>query len=178
MLPLATCSLVLLPLALSPLPFYCSPSSTAETATFPPYVCVYCHVPHHAYTHTPTHKHLRVQRKRRDTDQTYTFPPPFLERGRENNRMSDAYHSCYTLSGLSSAQHQWVLDELNDDNNEPNKEGAAEGAGEAVWAVLPYLDGPQIFDSKDRVRPIHPVYAIPQPCIRAMKDYFDMKQGF
>ncbi|KAL2150785.1 hypothetical protein VTH82DRAFT_7348 [Thermothelomyces myriococcoides] len=93
-------------------------------------------------------------------------------------KMSDAYHSCYTLSGLSSAQHQWVLDELNDDNNEPNKEGAAEGAGEAVWAVLPYLDGPQIFDSKDRVRPIHPVYAIPQPCIRAMKDYFDMKQGF
>ncbi|KAL2176164.1 terpenoid cyclases/protein prenyltransferase alpha-alpha toroid [Thermothelomyces heterothallicus CBS 202.75] len=99
-------------------------------------------------------------------------------------KLSDAYHSCYVLSGLSSAQHQWELDELNDDNdgdddsNELKKEEAAEGAMEAAWAVLPYLDGPQVFDSKDRVRPIHPVYAIPQPCVRAMKEYFDRKQGF
>ncbi|KAL2162050.1 hypothetical protein VTH06DRAFT_7835 [Thermothelomyces fergusii] len=98
-------------------------------------------------------------------------------------KMSDAYHSCYVLSGLSSAQHQWELDELNDDDNgndsnELMKEAAAERESEAVWAVLPYLDGPQVFDNNDRVRPIHPIYAIPQPCVKAMKEYFDRKQGF
>jgi protein farnesyltransferase subunit beta len=75
------------------------------------------------------------------------------------------------LSGLSSAQHQWELDE-------PEETAASEGAADAVWAVLPYLDGVQIFDNKDRVRPIHPVYAIPQQNVRAMKEYFQQKQGF
>ncbi|KAK4166414.1 protein farnesyltransferase subunit beta [Cladorrhinum sp. PSN259] len=74
---------------------------------------------------------------------------------------SDAYHTCYVLSGLSSAQHQWLLDE-------ESKE----------WVVLPYLDGEPVFDSKDRVRPIHPVYAIPQQHVRAVKKYFGEKGGF
>ncbi|KAK3303427.1 terpenoid cyclases/protein prenyltransferase alpha-alpha toroid [Chaetomium strumarium] len=84
---------------------------------------------------------------------------------------SDPYHTNYVLSGLSSAQHQWELDE-------PEETAASEGAADAVWAVLPYLDGVQIFDNKDRVRPIHPVYAIPQQNVRAMKEYFQQKQGF
>jgi len=99
--------------------------------------------------------------------------------------MSDAYHTCYVLSGLSSAQHQWELDEPygNNDNGGEDVEGKEERErkgtdGEAVWAVLPFLDGPQVFDNGDRVRPIHPVYAIPQPCVRAMKEYFDGRQGF
>ncbi len=85
--------------------------------------------------------------------------------------MSDAYHSCYVLSGLSSAQHQWELDE---------PDGAAEAAAAAdlVWAVLPYLDGLQVFDNKDRVRPIHPVYAIPQQSVQAIKGYFENREGF
>jgi protein farnesyltransferase subunit beta len=47
-----------------------------------------------------------------------------------------------------------------------------------VWAVLPYLDGLQVFDNGDRVRPIHPVYAIPQPSVRAIKEYFAEREGF
>lgn len=89
--------------------------------------------------------------------------------------MSDAYHTCYVLSGLSSAQHEWELDEPL------AATGSAEGGSEAadsVWAGLPYLDGVQIFDNKDRVRPIHPVYAIPQQNVRAMKEYFRDKQSF
>ncbi|KAK4154978.1 terpenoid cyclases/protein prenyltransferase alpha-alpha toroid [Chaetomidium leptoderma] len=98
-------------------------------------------------------------------------------------KMSDAYHSCYVLSGLSSAQHQWELDDDNDNDNdlsEPAEEADAAdaaAAAEAVWAVLPYLDGLQVFDNKDRVRPIHPVYAIPQQSVRAMKEYFRERQG-
>lgn len=100
-------------------------------------------------------------------------PPP--------TRMSDAYHSCYVLSGLSSAQHQWELDELEEpDAQQPDEDVAAAAVRpkEAVWAVLPYLDGLQVFDNKDRVRPIHPVYAIPQPNVRAVQDYFADRPGF
>ena len=44
---------------------------------------------------------------------------------------------------------------------------------------MPYLDGgEQIFDSKDRIKPIHPVYAIPQQNVRAVKKYFGDKGGF
>ncbi|KAK4127211.1 terpenoid cyclases/Protein prenyltransferase [Parathielavia appendiculata] len=114
-------------------------------------------------------------------------------------KMSDAYHSCYVLSGLSSAQHQWVLDEPEPEATQQQLKGQAEGlvpektagegtlsssplsslpGGEAVWAVLPYLDGLRIFDNTDRVRPIHPVYAIPQQSVRAMREYFRARPGF
>jgi protein farnesyltransferase subunit beta len=95
--------------------------------------------------------------------------------------MSDAYHSCYVLSGLSSAQHQWELDDDKPDATETAAAAAAATPSEAadpVWTVLPYLDGLQVFDTQDRVRPIHPVYAIPQQNVRAMKAYFRDKQGF
>ncbi|KAK4190845.1 protein farnesyltransferase subunit beta [Podospora australis] len=86
-------------------------------------------------------------------------------------KMSDAYHTCYVLSGLSSAQHQWLLDDDDEDAN-------LETAKTPEWIALPYLDGEQIFDAKDRVRPIHPVYAIPQPNVRAIQAYFRAKEGF
>jgi protein farnesyltransferase subunit beta len=102
--------------------------------------------------------------------------------------MSDAYHSCYVLSGLSAAQHQWELDEPEPAPAPDSEPGAAAASAqataaaaagsEAVWAVLPCLDGLQVFDNKDRVRPIHPVYAIPQACVREMKGYFEGVQGF
>lgn len=112
--------------------------------------------------------------------------------------MSDAYHSCYVLSGLSAAQHQW---ELDDEPRPPPEESPAETKDartttdsaessrtpsdqdidpeahlEAVWAVLPHLDGPRVFDNDDRVRPIHPIYAIPQASVRAIRAYFGEKR--
>lgn len=91
--------------------------------------------------------------------------------------MSDAYHTCYVLSGLSAAQHQWELDEIEPEGAPSTTDDAAADAA-AMWAVLPYLDGPQIFDNADRVRPIHPVYAIPQQSVRAIREYFEGVQGF
>lgn len=49
---------------------------------------------------------------------------------------------------------------------------------DATWAVFPFVDGDQVHDDKDRVRPIHPVYAIPQECKNAMRGYFVAKPGF
>ncbi|KXX81578.1 Protein farnesyltransferase subunit beta [Madurella mycetomatis] len=85
-------------------------------------------------------------------------------------KMSDAYHTCYVLSGLSSVQHEWDLEE-------PEASGeAVAAAADSEWTVLPYPV--QIFDPKDLVRPIHPIYAIPQQNVRVIKEYFQAKQGF
>ncbi|KAK0628947.1 terpenoid cyclases/protein prenyltransferase alpha-alpha toroid [Bombardia bombarda] len=90
-------------------------------------------------------------------------------------KLSDAYHSCYVLSGLSSAQHQWEL--------APSEETSpATGRADPVWRVMPYLEDNdendvQIFDQKDRLRPIHPVYAIPIQSQEAIRDYFLVVDG-
>ena len=102
--------------------------------------------------------------------------------------MSDAYHTNYVLSGLSSAQHQWDLD------SDPLPLGEGEGEGEsnnhptllaalgadAVWNVFPYIDdnSDQIFEDSDRVRPIHPAYAIPQKNVNGIRAYFQGRSGF
>ncbi|KAK3333480.1 terpenoid cyclases/protein prenyltransferase alpha-alpha toroid [Cercophora scortea] len=91
-------------------------------------------------------------------------------------RLSDAYHSCYVLSGLSSAQNQWVLADSDDDKS------ATGTAADPAWTVLPPLEEDvQIFDKRDRIRPIHPVYAIPDENQRAIRSYFlekDSEGGF
>lgn len=119
---------------------------------------------------------------------------------------SDAYHSCYVLSGLSSAQHKWELVALDgqaraaaatttkDDAEEQVEEkekieaksdenanaaaGAAGAVADASWSVSPYLDEAQVFDEQDRIVPLHPVYAIPAECVADIKAYFGSKQGF
>ncbi len=85
-------------------------------------------------------------------------------------RISDAYHTCYVLSGLSSAQYQW---EIASPDEAPTR-----GEAEPEWVVLPNLDDLRLFDQRDFLRPIHPVYAISQQCQRAMRSYFETKAGF
>ncbi|KAK0708247.1 terpenoid cyclases/protein prenyltransferase alpha-alpha toroid [Lasiosphaeris hirsuta] len=87
-------------------------------------------------------------------------------------KMSDAYHSCYVLSGLSSAQHQWQLAPSGTEDD------STAATVDLVWTVLPYLDDVQVFDQKNLVRPIHPVYAIPLHSQQAIRSYFLAKEGF
>ncbi len=84
--------------------------------------------------------------------------------------MSDAYHTCYVLSGLSAAQHQWRLT-ISEENTAPR-----DAAG--VWTVFPYPEDTQIFGPQDRIQPTHPVYAIPLDKQLAARDYFLAKEGF
>jgi protein farnesyltransferase subunit beta len=85
--------------------------------------------------------------------------------------MSDSYHTCYVLSGLSSAQHQWDL---------VPPAPAPEPAADPAWTVLPYVDdgGVQVYEQEDLVQPIHPVYAIPQRAHEGIRGYFLGKEGF
>lgn len=99
---------------------------------------------------------------------------------------SDAYHSCYVLSGLSSAQHKWELETAGattagDDQQEAaqmDDKATAAAAALATWSVSPYLDEVQVFDDQDRLAPLHPVYAVPAECVADIKAYFGAKQGF
>ena len=94
--------------------------------------------------------------------------------------MSDAYHTNYVLSGLSSAQHQWDLDSdpLPLPSGESTPTLAALGA-DSTWNVFPFIDdNDQIFEDSDRVRPIHPAYAIPQKNVNGIRAYFQGKSGF
>lgn len=96
------------------------------------------------------------------------------------SRMSDAYHSCYVLSGLSSAQHQWELSTPAPRGDENEHGSSLEAvAADPVWTVLPYVgDDVQVFENRDLVRPLHPVFAIPQRNHEAMMNYFFAKEGF
>ncbi|CEI60981.1 unnamed protein product [Fusarium venenatum] len=85
------------------------------------------------------------------------------------SKYSDAYHTCYVLSGLSSAQHRWTLDAAR-----PHE---ADVKGDS-WSVTPYMEGEQIFDEEDRVATVHPVYVIPQHKVEGMQNYFSSKHGF
>lgn len=97
------------------------------------------------------------------------------------------------LSGLSSAQHKWELVN-NTAAAAPEGTAAAATAWEEAntgvvdedtivaapesWSVSPYLDEMQVFDERDRIKPLHPVYAIPAECVADIKAHFDAKQGF
>ncbi|KAH7265372.1 terpenoid cyclases/protein prenyltransferase alpha-alpha toroid [Fusarium redolens] len=85
------------------------------------------------------------------------------------SKFSDAYHTCYVLSGLSAAQHKWNLDVAR-----PHE---ADVTGDS-WSVTPYMEGEQIFDEEDRVATVHPVYVIPQHTVEDMQSYFSSKHGF
>ncbi|KAM0278993.1 hypothetical protein ACHAQH_004861 [Verticillium albo-atrum] len=85
------------------------------------------------------------------------------------SRPSDAYHSCYVLSGLTSAQHNWDMTYVDEDDTI---------LAEPRWRVKPRTGADQVFDEEDRVATIHPAYTIPEHKAYAMKAYFAAKTGF
>ncbi|KAG5952719.1 hypothetical protein E4U53_000055 [Claviceps sorghi] len=86
------------------------------------------------------------------------------------SKYSDAYHSCYVLCGLSSAQHKWVLASARAD---------AVLMNEDRWSVSPFMSTEeQIFEEVDRVETFHPVYVIAQHKVDDCQQYFAAKTVF
>ncbi|KAI1436221.1 terpenoid cyclases/Protein prenyltransferase [Xylaria sp. CBS 124048] len=81
---------------------------------------------------------------------------------------SDAYHTCYVLSGLSSAQHNVHI--LSSDTGETMMPW--------TYEVLPRLDEAQVYEEKDRVNPTDPVFVIPEEKRRDIMSYFSARPGF
>ncbi|KAI5866219.1 terpenoid cyclases/Protein prenyltransferase [Durotheca rogersii] len=84
------------------------------------------------------------------------------------SKSPDAYHTCYVLSGLSSAQHVTRL--LTSDG-----EGMMT---HSEYDVSPHIGNPQIYEEEDRVNPTDPVYFIPEGKRREVMSYFLSKPGF
>ncbi|KAJ2967538.1 hypothetical protein NQ176_g9615 [Zarea fungicola] len=85
------------------------------------------------------------------------------------SKYSDAYHTCYVLSGLSSAQHSWTL-------RASRPSGSTGGADE--WDAMPYVEDEQIFNEDDRIGTTHPVYVIPKHKVEAAWEHYASKTGF
>lgn len=103
----------------------------------------------------------------------------------DHYRSSDAYHTCYVLSGLSAAQHITVFApmETNVPNEDVQKADAtaqetAAHAGTVGWEVYPDYPEVQVFDEQDRVSPIDPVYTIPLQERADFIRHFKSKSGF
>ncbi|CAK7272441.1 CAAX farnesyltransferase (FTase) subunit beta [Sporothrix epigloea] len=107
--------------------------------------------------------------------------------GHSITRMSDPYHTCYVLSGLSSAQHKWdlidkpVIEATNGPDGEAH-EAETLTYYESVWKVSPFpfceAEGMQVFDEDDRVAAVHPVYTILAERVDQIQSYFRSKAGF
>lgn len=102
------------------------------------------------------------------------FPSFFDTLSKKTCRPSDAYHTCYVLAGLSSAQHEWRYEEEAEDD----KGRQAGSCSSSRWVASPSVKGQQIFDERDRISTIHPVYTIPQRQVDAILRYFTNKPGF
>ncbi|KAH8599639.1 terpenoid cyclases/protein prenyltransferase alpha-alpha toroid [Bisporella sp. PMI_857] len=75
---------------------------------------------------------------------------------------SDAYHTCYVLAGLSSAQHKWHFD------TKISKMSSLGGLISAYqWSAESVMKETQAYDEEDRVNTIHPT-----------REYFTLKGGF
>ncbi|KAH6678798.1 prenyltransferase and squalene oxidase [Plectosphaerella plurivora] len=85
------------------------------------------------------------------------------------SRPSDAYHSCYVLSGLTSAQHKWELKYVDENDTI---------LADPVWKVSPRTGEEEIFEEEDRISTMHPAYTIPEQKAYDTKAYYASKPGF
>lgn len=91
------------------------------------------------------------------------------------SRWPDGYHSCYTLAGLSSAQHYKYWRSGGDGD----AFSALESAFGWAFTSQPPDDGSeQIDDTEDRVISIHPIYVIPWTAVERSHSWFSAKVGF
>ena len=92
-------------------------------------------------------------------------------------RHADGYHSCYALTGLSSAQHRSRFAPVSDQAMGPLE--CAFG-----WSHIkdPQDDNEsdikQICDPEDIVEPIHPIFVIPYAAVEHTRSFFSSKLGF
>ena len=91
----------------------------------------------------------------------------------KENSNSDSYHTCYVLAGLSSAQHKWRFNA-----SIPGPEAVGTLPAPYQWTVEPTHEEDQIYDEKDRVGTVHPVFVIPEGIAEQTRAYFASKGGF
>ncbi|EOA91881.1 CAAX farnesyltransferase (FTase) subunit beta [Exserohilum turcicum] len=87
---------------------------------------------------------------------------------------SDAYHTCYNLAGLSTAQHHYLYDES------VNKSLGTGNLGAPYhWKMQARYDAAdKVWEDADVVKPVHPVFVIPFMSVYEMRKHFEDKEDF
>lgn len=91
-------------------------------------------------------------------------------------RHADAYHSCYALAGLSSAQHRNEFVLSAEPVSDPMGYAYAWMHSEAHPSRRSERE--KIFEEEDTVEPIHPIYVIPFAAVEQTRAWFSNKEGF
>ena len=76
------------------------------------------------------------------------------------HRRPDSYHTCYTLSGLSTTEYFHCYSSTEEDS---------QFASALSWSAVKKQPRPDpeaaMFDDGTHVNPMHPVFAIPHGCV-------------
>jgi protein farnesyltransferase subunit beta len=86
------------------------------------------------------------------------------------SKRPDAYHSCYNLAGLSSAQNMFKCDD-----EDPEIE-ALPLMAPYQWKVLGRAEVPS--DEADQIIAVHPVFVVGIESARACREYFEEHTAF
>ncbi|KAG9228979.1 CaaX farnesyltransferas-like protein beta subunit Ram1 [Amylocarpus encephaloides] len=89
------------------------------------------------------------------------------------SHMSDSYHTCYVLAGLSSAQHKWRFDASASRSERAGTRGSA-----YQWTSEILADESRVYEEEDRVQTLHPIFVIPEGVAEKTRAYFMAKGGF
>ena len=89
-------------------------------------------------------------------------------------RHPDAYHSCYTLAGLSLTQHRSCFETTTDSSQIPVE--SAFRWRHVDWKTGGgWTEGLHMFEEDDIVRPVHPIFVIPFDVVERTRTWFGKK---
>ena len=101
---------------------------------------------------------------------------------------ADAYHSCYSLAGLSAAQNYWTYQDTNPHRTNGESSFDSDGVEDVSSLLAAFNWIPQrasaeertawAIDEEDTVSLVHPVYVIPPRMVERVKAQFEHVTGF
>ncbi|KAL9581448.1 MAG: hypothetical protein Q9212_003896 [Teloschistes hypoglaucus] len=95
------------------------------------------------------------------------------------SKYPDAYHSCYVLAGLSSAQHcTWYKKEDDGLASIPALTDAFRWISSPRTVESSSMAEPDMSKSEGAVVPIHPIFVIPWPAVERTASWFDKQERF
>jgi len=94
------------------------------------------------------------------------------------DRRPDAYHSCYTLAGLSSVQHIHYYNDVSHAGEAYPLDSAPRWVSGEQVAQDVQTEREEVYDPEDKLMPMHPIYVIPWAAVERTHARFAAKIGF
>lgn len=94
------------------------------------------------------------------------------------HRYPDAYHSCYVLAGLSSAQHCTWYEKGDGPGSMPALTDAFRWITSRRPTEILSQAEPQASKTEGAVIPVHPIFVISWPAVERTASWFDEQEKF